>query len=104
MLGSNDRDKEEVYCSHCSAWEKHPSSHLSKLWRNVRLNREEYVQFFFCANDIERCVRGSHRKWVISYSNTLERPPIPTIWPVKIGTNLTRSKIEALENADFQLP
>ena len=33
-----------------------------------------------------------------------QKPPIPPIWPVKIGTNLTRSKIFALENAGFQLP
>jgi hypothetical protein len=33
-----------------------------------------------------------------------QKPPIPPIWPVKIGTNLTRSEIFALENAGFQLP
>ena len=61
------------------------------------------MQFFSCTDDIERCVKGLHCKWVIPYSNTLERPPIPIIWPVKIRTNLTRSEIEALENAGFQL-
>ena len=74
------------------------------LWRNVRLNREEQMQFFFCSDDIERYIKGSCRKWVIPYSDTQERPPVSTIWPVKIGTNLTRSKIVALENAGFQLP
>ena len=81
-----------------------PAPTYSGLWRNVRLNREEHRQFFFCAYDIKRCVKDLCRKWVIPYSNTLERPSIPTIWPVKIGTNLTHSKIEALENAGFQLP
>ena len=81
-----------------------PAPTYSGLWRNVRLNCEEHMQFFFCTNDIERCVKDSHRKWVIHYFDTLKRPPIPTIWPVKIETNLTRSKIEALENARFQLP
>ena len=76
----------------------------SRLWRNVRLNRKEQTQFFFSSDDIERCVKGSCRKWVIPYSDTLERPLVPTIWPVKIGTNLTRSKIVALENVGFQLP
>ena len=61
------------------------------------------MQFFFYVDDIERCVKGSHHQWVIPYSNSLERPPIPTIWPVKIGTNLTGSEIKALENAGFQL-
>ena len=71
---------------------------------NVRLNREEQMQFFFCVDDIERCVKGSRRKWVIPYSATLERPLVPTVWPIKIGTNLNRSKIITLENAGFQLP
>ena len=60
--------------------------------------------FSFALNDIERCVKGSRRKWIIPYSDTLERPPIPTIWPIKIGTNLTCSEIVAFENARFQLP
>ena len=62
------------------------------------------MQLFFCTNDIERCIKDSRCKWIIPYSNTLERLPIPTISSVKIGTNLTYSKIEALENAGFQLP
>ena len=61
------------------------------------------MQFFFCHDDIERYLKGSHCKWIIPYSDTLERPPIPTIWSVKSGTNLTRTKIVALMNASFQL-
>ena len=76
----------------------------SGLWRNVRLNCEEHMQFFFCANDIERCVKGSRHKWVIPYTDIFERLHIPTIWCVKIGTSLTYNEIEALKNADFQLP
>ena len=75
----------------------------SGVWCNMRLNREEKMQFFFCS-DIERCVKGSCRKWIIPYFDTQERPHVSTIWPVKIGTNLTRNKIVALENAGFQLP
>ena len=81
-----------------------PAPIYSGLWRNVRLNREEQMQFFICADNIERCIKGSYCKSVIPYSDTLERPPIPTIWPIKIGTNLTRSEIVALENAGFQVP
>ena len=80
-----------------------PALSYSNLWQNVRFNCEEHVQFFFCTDDIEKCVKGSRHKWVIPYSNTLQRPPIPTIWLVKIGTNLIRSKIVAVENAGFQL-
>ena len=81
-----------------------PAPTYSGLWRNVKFNCEEHMQFFFCSDNIERCVKGSRRKWVIPYSDTLERPPILTIWLVKIGTNLTHSEIVALENAGFQLP
>ena len=104
MLGSNRRDKEEVYCLHCLAWEEHSAFTYSRLWCNVRFNCEKQMQFFFCSDDIKRCIKGSRRKWVIPYSDTHERPPIPTIWLVKIGTNLTYSKIVALENTRFQLP
>jgi hypothetical protein len=46
----------------------------------------------------------TRRWWSNFFSDYEERPPIPSVWPVKIVTNLTRSDIEALENAGFQLP
>jgi len=55
------------------------------------------MQFFFCNSDIERCVKGSIRKWVLS------KPRVPEIWPVKFGTNLTRQEVLALEDAGFCL-
>ena len=76
----------------------------SSLWQNIRFNHEEHMQFFFCSDDIERYVKDSRHKSVIPYSDTLERPPIPTIWPVKIGIDLTHSEIVALKNVGFQLP
>ena len=80
-----------------------PAPTYSRAWRNVRLNHEEQMQFFFCFDDIEKCVKGSRCKWIIPYSDTQERPYVPTIWLVKIGTNLTYSEIVALKNAGFQL-
>jgi hypothetical protein len=41
---------------------------------------------------------------VDKFSTDQERPPIPLVWLVKIGTNLTRSEIVKLENVGFQLP
>ena len=78
-----------------------PAPTYSTLWQNIRFNHEEHMLFLFCSDDIERCAKGSRCKWIILYFDTLERPPIPTIWPVKIGTNFTYSKIVALENAGF---
>jgi hypothetical protein len=56
------------------------------------------MEFFFYNDDIERCMKGSKRKWIKS------KPDVPDIWPVKLGTNLTKKEILALENAGFHLP
>ena len=90
----------------CTAWivlhgKSTPAPTYFGLWQNIKFNHEKYMQFFFCFNNIERYVKGSRRKWVIPYFDTLQRPPILTIWLVKIGTNLTRREIVALENAGF---
>ena len=68
------------------------------LMVNYKKNRNDVIQFFFYNNDIEHCMKGTKRKWVISV------PEIPAIWPVKRGTNLSKHKILALEAAGFQLP
>ena len=68
------------------------------LMVNYKKNRNDVMQFFFCNDDIERCVKGTKRKWVLSV------PEIPAIWPVKRGTNLSKHEILALEAAGFQLP
>jgi hypothetical protein len=59
---------------------------------------DKVMEFFFCNDDIERCVKGTKRRWVKS------RPVVPNVWPVKIGTNLSRKEILDLEQAGFQLP
>ena len=43
-------------------------------------------------------MKGTKRKWVISM------PEIPTTWPMRRGTNLSKQEILALEAAGFQLP
>jgi hypothetical protein len=60
--------------------------------------KPEVMEFFFCNDDIERCVRGTRQKWVQS------SPDIPSIWLVKIGTNFSTKEILDLESAGFQLP
>lgn len=56
------------------------------------------MQFYFCNNDIERCVKGTRQRCIKSIFD------VPNIWLVKIGTNFTNIEILALENAGFQLP
>ena len=70
----------------------------SGLMKNYRKNRTDPMDFFFCNDDIERCVKGTRRKWVLSV------PSVPEVWPVKLGTNLTCKEILSLENAGFRLP
>ena len=74
------------------------------VWTNYRRNTVERTEFFFCSDDIERCVKGTRRKWVAHYSKDQEVPSIPEVWPVKLGTNLKLTEILALEAAGFQLP
>jgi hypothetical protein len=54
--------------------------------QNTHKKRPEMMEFFFCNDDIERCVKGTKRKWVQS------RPDILSIWPVKIGTTSPKRK------------
>jgi hypothetical protein len=70
----------------------------TSVMQNAHKKRPEVLEFFFCNDDIECCVKGTKRKWVHS------RPDIPSIWPVKIGTNLSKKEILDLESAGFQLP
>jgi hypothetical protein len=60
--------------------------------------KPEIMEFFFYNDDIERCVKVTRPKWVQL------RPDIPSIWPVKIRTNLSTNEILDLESASFQLP
>ena len=55
------------------------------------------MQFFFCNDDIERCVKGTRRKWVVG------KPPVPEIWHVKLETNLSQQEVFAFEHAGFRL-
>jgi hypothetical protein len=68
------------------------------VMQNAHKKRPEVIEFFFCNDNIERCVKGTKRKWIQS------RPNIPSIWPVKIGTNLSKKEILDLESVGFQLP
>ena len=53
-------------------------------------------EFWFCHDDIKRCVTGN-KKYVLDW------PVVPNIWLVKIGTNLSRHEVLALEDVKFQL-
>ena len=66
--------------------------------QNAHKKRPKTMGFFFCNDNIKRCIKGKKRKWIQL------RPDIPSIWLVKIGTNLSKKKILQLETAGFQFP
>jgi hypothetical protein len=74
------------------------ASTYPSVMQNAHKKRPEVMEFFFCNDDIECCVKGTKRKWVQS------RPDILSIWPMKIGTNLSKKEILDFESAGFQLP
>jgi hypothetical protein len=53
--------------------------------------------FWFCPDDIERCVKGSKRSWVLDW------PQVPDVWPILSSTNLTREETILLQDAGFKL-
>jgi hypothetical protein len=53
--------------------------------------------FWFCLDDIERCVKGSKRSWVLDW------PQVPDVWHVLSSTNLTLEETLLLQNAGFKL-
>ena len=54
-------------------------------------------EFWFCPDNIKRCVSGNKKKYVLHWL------AVPSIWPMKISTNLSRQEVLALEDAGFQL-
>jgi hypothetical protein len=59
-------------------------------------NNVEY-KFWFCPDDIKRCVSWNKKKYVLNW------PVVSNIWPVKIGTNLSRQEVLTLVDVGFQL-
>ena len=59
--------------------------------------REVLVDFWFCLDDIVRCVKGTKRRWVLDW------PEVPEVWPVLSGTNLNREESLLLQHARFRL-
>jgi hypothetical protein len=64
----------------------------------VRSKNKDFEHlFYFCPDDIARCVKGIRRKWIKS------RPDVHDVWPIQRGTNLNAREIMTLEQAGFQL-
>jgi hypothetical protein len=73
------------------------ASTYTGIMKHHQKKTDKVMEFFFCNDDIEWCVKGTKRRWVKS------KPDVPNVWPVKIGTNLSRKEILDLEHVGFQL-
>jgi hypothetical protein len=60
-------------------------------------NKEIVTNFKFCPNNIERCMKGTKRSWIIDW------PQVPDVWPVLSGTNLISQNTHLLQDAGFKL-
>jgi hypothetical protein len=64
---------------------------------NMVANKEIVTDFWFCPNDIERCMKGTKCSWTIDW------PQVPDVWLVLSGTNLRRQETLLLQDAGFKL-
>jgi len=55
------------------------------------------VDFKFCWDNIERCLKGTKWKWIIDWPKVLE------VWPFLSGTNLSRDETLLLQHVGFHL-
>jgi hypothetical protein len=60
-------------------------------------NKEIVMDFWFCPDDIERCVKGTKRSWVLDW------PQVPDVWHILSSTNLTCQETLLLQDAGFKL-
>jgi hypothetical protein len=67
------------------------------LKKDYKSPRNIVAEFFFCTEDIGRCLKESKTLFVVDW------PPLPITWPVKVDTNLTVKEVIVLEEARFQL-
>ena len=103
MLGHACCHQKEMHCQNRLQLQEHPCPSIHWSLELLKVYNTKGREVFFSPNDIERCVKGSRRKWVDKISTDQEQPPIPLVWPVKIGTNLTRPEIPKFDNVGFQL-
>ena len=81
----------------CQAWETHCYPYLQRAKVEYKGISIEIKEFWFCLDQIARCVMGPKR------SHVLTQPEIPEVWHVLTGTNITRTEVIELEEVGFYL-
>jgi hypothetical protein len=62
MLGHACCHEEEMHCQNCLQLKEHPCPAYLGVWNYYKFTAPKVEKFFFCPDDIERCVKGSRRK------------------------------------------
>jgi hypothetical protein len=87
----------QVHCSDCQGSKGTPAPTYRGRKTQYGGNKEIVTNFWFCPDDIEHCLKGTKRSWIINW------PQVPDVWLVLSGTNLTRQETLLLQDADFTL-
>ncbi len=70
-----------------------PSPYYDGLWSNLKRFAPICHKFQFFVDDLIQCARGIGRKYCV------DRPLVPSMWPVQIETDLTQFEVTTLEEA-----
>ncbi len=74
----------------------HKFQHTKGSWNNFILPIIKNINFGFA-------LTTSSVMYVAVWKNVLNWPIVPNTWPVKINTNLSKEKVVAFEDVEFQL-
>jgi len=74
-----------------------PSPYYNGLWSNLKRSAQIHHKFWFCVNNLTHCVGRIGRKYHV------DRPLVPSTWPMQVGTNLIQFEMIALGEARFIL-
>ena len=74
------------------------------VWNYYKFTTPKFEKFSFTRMTLSVASKVHVRKWLDKFSADQERPLIPPVWPVKIGTDLIRPEIVKFKFAGFQLP
>ena len=55
------------------------------------------MHFWFCPGKPQACVKETWSRLIVHY------PTLPLVWPVKFGTNLTKTEVDGFEASGFAI-
>jgi hypothetical protein len=83
------------HCQKNNSW--HTCPRYGGLWFDFKGSTPIRHKFWFCANDLIRCVGRIKKKYCVN------RPLVPSTWPVQVGIDLIQFKVTTLDEARFVL-